>query len=958
MKRYLTYLMLALAILSSCSDEPTPDNKEDNNDNYLEFNLSEDGNESLGEITSKEIEIILSDPIERTTYSFLGTISYDSSAVALDKRGVYTCRLEMGDEMIPNGKYFVTIKGEDRTFGGRNLISLQNGTAHQVLFSQLDYSMLEGNGLPESPYLINDAADLMTFLYYLGEDEYHGYGLYFRQTGSFDCPRRSEIIDGRSWTSTYFQGFYDGDAHEIRNLAYIGGGNSADDNIGLFRGLFNATVKNLKISNAIVSGGGSNVGFLAGVSEGNTTISNVSYSGTLMAQGSNIGGLIGGVDGRLEATDISFSNLAVAGNENVGGIIGSFNGNKLVIDGVSSPNHIFTISGKTSAGGIAGYVETRENSKFLNITLEHSVDSESSDVKVISSEGENAGGIVGKMAACSGNYISNCNVKCPVYAEKNAGGLIGNMYFDGRFSIEKTLLASVVHAGECGGGFFGRLAMSGEEDDLVFTGDDRTIRYVVKNSAEAHVKGGSKLGAVAGSVTGRGGKIVFDSEVEIAVNVKGTNDHIGGGFGYMQDTRMKLKHLSFSSATMRVEGDGNIGGVIGYAKNCTIEGPNSIDINKKIPAAAELISSFGGVVVGKQDTGGIIGLSEGTLSGAYSTANVTSSTKAGGIAGRFVRELRECAFGGEVSAPDNVAGIVACANGEGSISHCVNLADIKGGYRQAGIIAEFRGFNSLNSAGLGTYCSTRIWYCANKGKLTEGKNVGGIVAYYFNRYCSEDIPLNYCVNYGDIKAAGSGAESVGGVAGGFRCEESIMSGCANHGNVSSSEVQKTIGGVVGFAGHDDIDNKVIIQQCMNSGQVSSDKSSTKIGGVVGHIGEAEIMHYNAIIRDCYNIGDIPSDQKNDTGGILGYASSRTNTYRTFNRGKVSHGNATIGTHASGSIFYHSHNYYLEGTGGSWPSSTSVKNADIAKESKYGDFDFKKIWIMSPSGPILRDCPFQ
>lgn len=101
-----------------------------------------------------------------------------------------------------------------------------------------------------------------------------------------------------------------------------------------------------------------------------------------------------------------------------------------------------------------------------------------------------------------------------------------------------------------------------------------------------------------------------------------------------------------------------------------------------------------------------------------------------------------------------------------------------------------------------------------------------------------------------------------------------------------------------------------------------------------------------------------ADQKDDTGGILGYAASYTDTHRTFNRGKISHGNAIIGTHNSGSTFYHSHNYYLEGTGGSWPSSTSVKSSDISTESKYGDFDFKNVWIMTGDGPQLRDCPFQ
>lgn len=91
---------------------------------------------------------------------------------------------------------------------------------------------------------------------------------------------------------------------------------------------------------------------------------------------------------------------------------------------------------------------------------------------------------------------------------------------------------------------------------------------------------------------------------------------------------------------------------------------------------------------------------------------------------------------------------------------------------------------------------------------------------------------------------------------------------------------------------------------------------------------------------------------------MGIVTTSTDTYRTFNRGKVSHGNAIIGTHNSGTIFSHDHNYYLEGTGKSWPSSTSVKADKITDKSVYKEFDFDNIWIMTSDGPMLRNCPFQ
>lgn len=117
------------------------------------------------------------------------------------------------------------------------------------------------------------------------------------------------------------------------------------------------------------------------------------------------------------------------------------------------------------------------------------------------------------------------------------------------------------------------------------------------------------------------------------------------------------------------------------------------------------------------------------------------------------------------------------------------------------------------------------------------------------------------------------------------------------------------------------------------------------------------MDYGHKITDCANYGDLPSKQKHDNGGILGYTEAYTNTYRTFNKGKVSHGNAIIGDHQGASLFHHSHNYFLEGTGKDWPSSTKVSAGDLCKESTYSDFDFKDIWAMTPDGPQPYSVPF-
>lgn len=955
----------SVAVTTSCSDDPDgafgPDGDIEDDGSVSVFHLSADNNQALEEALSTPIEFSLIDPRSHVSYTFEGTLSYNSRIEVFGTPGAYTCRLNIGEVRIADGSYFVRVGLHGHHLDAVNLVRFVNGVGRQEKYSQLNYSLLEGKGSKDEPYLINDAADLLTFLYYLDEDEYQGYGLYFRQTASFDCPRRSEIIDGRSWTSSYFQGYYDGDGHEIRNMAYLGGGaTGADDNIGLFRGIFDAEVRDLSLTGVIITGAGSDVGILAGVSGGYTQVSDVSIHGTVMAEGDNVGGLIGSASGTLTLSGISFTNLAVSGRNGVGGVVGNFKGDRLKVEEVTTPNHIFSIGGISSVGGICGKVEVTDRAIFTDVTLEHSVDAESSDVKVVAAEEENAGGIAGYILANSGSYVKDITVKCPVSSSRNAGGLIGDLVVDGRFSLDEVLLASVVNAGENGGGFFGRATITDAGGDIAFNNNGGYLRYVIKQSAEAHVKGGSRLGGIAGFIAGNNGKLILDP-VEIAVNVRGTGNDIGGAFGHIERLKADVSRINFSSTTMRVEGVRYVGGVIGYAADSEISGRNSIDNSRHIPKADELDYTFGGVVVASSDdAGGVAGYSSGTLRGLASRANVTAPGRAGGIAGSFSGEIRECAFDGRSSGEDSSAGIAAVGHGDASLYHCVNYADLSArGYHQAGVVCYLEGANKVNGSGAPTYSVTNVHYCVNEGDITGGTRVGGVVASLYNYYRSGNEQVKYCANYGDIKAAGDADGSVGGVIGHFNCPGGSISCCANHGDVSSSEVQKTIGGVCGFAGaYDGRGNRVLVEKCMNAGTISCDKSSTKLGGVVGHIGEASPSDHSAIIRDCYNTGNIPGDQKADTGGILGYASSYTDTHRTFNRGRISHGNAIIGTHNGGSVFYHSHNYYLEGTGGSWPSSTSVKSSDISNESRYGDFDFNNVWIMTGDGPMLRDCPFQ
>lgn len=960
----LTAFML-LFLLGACSDEtPIPEPgqtgsiENEGESRVTVLHLTSAGAEAWEPIGNADFRLV--DPVGRHTLTFTGALRHDPSVEVLGNKGAATCRIAIGTTDIPDGTYYLSVSGEGVPSLGMRRVRFSANIGVEEWYSSMDYEDLEGSGTKDDPYLINDAGDFLTMLWYLEEDQTHAYGRYFLQTASFEVPRRSQIIDGHVYAPVTFSGHYDGGGNELTSLTYQGGGDpQADSNIGLFKELYSAGVENLTFTGAVIVNAHSNVGMLAGSASGDTYVSNVTISGSVIADGDNIGGLIGATEGNVTIFYTSLKSLIVNGSDTqgskVGGILGSHSGGKINIDMVSTPDHIFSITGHDKVGGLVGEINTSQNVKIANTTLEHSVDRESSGVKVIYGSGKYTGGVIGYLSDAKPTMFLKLSIKAPVRGAQDVGGLVGHAEHVSEMRIDTAQLSSVVAGKVTIGGFFGYLGLSGKDCLLKFQGGES--HYVIKSSTAADVKGETYVGGLIGYLEGNHGTITFDKRVEVAVNVSGA-DHVGGAVGYMNNVDdFNLDGLNFTSTTMRVSASTQYaGGVIGRAENSTVNGPVKLELTKGIPAASSLPSNFSGVVNAPTYAGGIAGSLTGTLTGAASNAQVTATSEwAGGICGYFHGTITQCAFHGDVTSPGGAGGIYAKCLSQTYVADCLNHADIKGGKWQGGIAAY------TNLPRLSSY---KIERCYNTGNLTDGCEVGGIAGLIWIYYWDDDsfsngktLEINECGNSGDIAANGDSSHSVGGIVGFVNFKHSYVHRCANHGKVSSSSVQYVIGGVVGNIGSTKGYNWNSVYECMNSGEVSCKVKSTKLGGVVGNLHSGNLA-YTGEIRDCYNIGSMPSDQDADTGGILGYAANHTNIYRTFNGGKISHGNAAIGTHHSGSSIHHSNNYYLEGSGKSWPSSTSVPKDKLADKSVYHDFDFNNIWDITSDGPVLRHCPFQ
>ncbi|MDE6692840.1 MAG: hypothetical protein K2K05_05585, partial [Muribaculaceae bacterium] len=670
------------------------------------------------------------------------------------------------------------------------------------------------------------------------------------------------------------------------------------------------TVSNASISHALISNAVSDVGLLAGRASGSCRISDVTISGNIVASGSNLGGLIGSSAGSLTIKNITVNSLTISTNPASGACLGMLVGyheqGDLTIDGISTPDHIFSLSGANNVGGAVGKVYAPGKSVSIsNAMIQHSVDNESSNIKIIHGA-TNVGGLVGHLSEIGHLSLVNNQVKAPVRGDSNVGGLAGYCGTPSKATIERCSLSSVVNGGENIGGFFGHVCLA-SHGTMEFAGADNGSRLVVKSSAAAEVTGDMNVGGLIGYLDGHSGKVNIASRVEIALNVTAL-DRVGGAVGSAKNVELaSADRLNFSSATMKVTATEKCaGGVMGFGANVTISGGLHLDPVNEIPDVSAISLTFPGVVTGPTEAGGIIGvLAGGTVKGMASSAKATASTStAGGIAAKASGTVTECAFYGSLACPIFQGGIVGYStNTTLTVSKCINYASLTNSENLGGIMGYFVAEDTRQSP----YHTLLIEQCYNCGDITGGLDAAGILAHVQYPDCSgggEIVAVKKCGNAGRITGNdNSGRNSVGGVAGTLNCEIVKVIGCSNRGDVGATGVQKTVGGVVGRAGCEN-GLEIYVEECMNSGTVTADERAVKIGGVVGHLENSLALGDASRVRNCLNRGSLPGDQKDDTGGIVGFVARFTDTSYCYNTGTVKHGNAIIGTHTSGTTFSH------------------------------------------------------
>ena len=897
--------------------------------------------------------------------------AYDAAVLHSESNPSYSIYIPKTDE-IPDSDYDLTAFLMDGTKLGTKLkVTFRDEMLHTIMASTVQYD-LEGEGTAEKPYLIGSQEDFGMLEYGLNRYDTiaHAAGLYFKQTADFEAPHRSDVYDGRYTFGESFAGIYDGDGKSI-TIAYLGAQAESDTTVGLFKTLYDgAQIKNLTIR-ANMQGIKKNGGMLAGSSQGNVTLTNVTVSGSITDSNEHIGAFIGHATGNLTAEHCRLF-ASVHANSYVGGLVGYMENGMLTVTDFSnlqenSMPFLFTVhAGNRGAGGITGGI-MKGGCAFKDITLQHSIEKEDSGLKVIYAGADRAGGLAGEMALNEASSLNNINIWAPVRSEqKDAGGLVGTATLTAPLSVSNCTFASLVKSNEKAAGFFGYLKC---DNHLNLA---ETNQIVQVNNGYLNVEANKYAGGMFGYVYG---DIKTSGLCLININVTATSNFAGGIIGELEHGTLETKNFSLDN-DMQVYGNDATGGLVGYANSSTIKGDIG-DLNfSSIPSPDSFKSNYSGKVSspgadGKGTSmGGLVGYAlHSHLDHLCFTGSVFGSDRVGGIVGhiRGTASITHCVNNANIvenstnTCTGGIAGKVDFT--EGTYTHMINYSNIAGMEQTGGIF----GYIGLETS---TTHNLNIQYAVNAGEVSGSQNVGGCVGRLYDDMNDVEHKISYCANYGKVSNSGNG--NLGGILGQGDSKKMIIMNSANHGEIAGgSNGASQVGGIAGRMGKDPkgitIGNNMELAYCCNRGNISSDNVDSHVGGILGYQEEGNDYDENHwMTHDCYNSGSITSDQKSDNGGIVGCVDSYSEVVRCINIGKVSpNGNGVVGTRKSSVIWHHHDLYYLDGTGSGW-CAESFSDSEKKNTSTFNNFDFsgKCVWIIDSDNsknngfPYLRDCPFQ
>lgn len=437
--------------------------------------------------------------------------------------------------------------------------------------------------------------------------------------------------------------------------------------------------------------------------------------------------------------------------------------------------------------------------------------------------------------------------------------------------------------------------------EMNVAGDAGRVGIVAGNADGSTLTSVGVKGDVSGKDLYVGGVVGYASsstlsDVKYSGNVTSTGEQVGGIAG-----RSYGGSLSALDVKGSVRSDaGYIGGAVGYMSNgVTLTGANvDAEVASKATRAGGVVgyatsgntiasANVKGAVSGTERIGGIAGeIGSGTLSKSVVDAEVTGTLDyVGGIVGISNVTLSDVEAGGKVHGRRYVGG-VAGQQSKADITNAVNKAEVTAHNnvsawwaRVGGIVGNLGGGYTVKGAknsGSVTVTCEGFTYKDSNGKTVES--------------------TGNCIGVGGI------AGFVTDTTAGTRIED-----CENSGTIT--EPSSYLGGIVGQA------YTTSFKNVKNSGSVNGTSYCGGIGGYMDMRRTAEVANMDLSVENAENTGTVKCGSY--TGGIFGlmnvYHEDAEMTFRTLvNSGSVSGASYTGGiigfSRANGKLMDYSHLY--------------------------------------------------
>lgn len=479
-------------------------------------------------------------------------------------------------------------------------------------------------------------------------------------------------------------------------------------------------------------------------------------------------------------------------------------------------------------------------------------------------------------------YPENANGVKQIYNLTQLQGVNGDL--DGKYMLMNNIDASATSSWNGGNGF----NPIGDDGDP-FVGEFEGQGYTIQNLT---------IDRTSESRVGLFGKVGEYSNNATLSNISILNATVKGGFATgILVGEAETSTITNASSTGTVEGTPDVGGLVGYNDDTSIEDSNS---------AAVVTDNASSTDSSDENTGGLVGVNDGTdanISNSYATGTVTGEDTAGGlVALNKYGTISNSYATGDVEGRRDIGGLVGKQRRSSS--------SITGSYASGSVSAleDMGGFIAINDSGTiaDSYATGLVSDTTSDYTKVAGGFVGLNKATIQNSYSEGNVQISV-------------GEQVGGFVG-TNSQGSITKSYAT-GNANGN---KLIGGFVGY----NEDSSTVSKSYAKGDSTASSGSS---GGFVG-------SNYQSTIENVYAIGSVTGSSK---GGLAGSNSDSTSTisgsyWDTETTGVTSSTGSNSGT--------------VQTTTGLTTSEMSGSSAD----SNMTELDFSTVWNTTNNYPELQE----